>query len=192
MAATGIVAAAGKKTERLCPTERTIRRYSWSAIAKVIALFCFGDIAGRRPVSFLRRGGNDGSWSNAKTIRIPQTASQISELLASGREPPNAFVGGQEIKIAGFIGFQASGVIVPTRRRGKLIRETFVMIGLAIVIRITQSRDLIATKHIELVVFSHQTQRLKQARGIATPRELFERGINTAYDPHIAMHGTQN
>src|SRR2546429_6270499 len=70
------------------------------------------------------------------------------------------------------------------------IAEVFVEIRFAVAIFVAQSRDLIATKHINLVVDNFKSERLVKSGGETFPGQLGQLVVNACDFPDIAVNRT--
>ena len=94
------------------------------------------------------------------------------------------------IKITIAIDLKTRCVIMSARTGRALIIEVDVEVRFAIPITILQTRDLIFTQNVDLLVYNPQTQGLIQARGIPPPGHPFHFTIQPVHQPYITMHRT--
>ena len=101
-----------------------------------------------------------------------------------GGRPRRAF---EEEKIAVRICVQIEAELVVILRDDRVVVEIFVKIRRAVAVQIMQARDLIAAEHVHFVIDDFEAERLKQARRKPPPRELAERVVDAAHNPHVAV-----
>ena len=69
------------------------------------------------------------------------------------------------------------------------VRDTFVNIGLSVLVPVVQLCDLVSAQNVNLSVYDFEPQGLVKACGEASPLQTLERLTHSAADPYFAVNG---
>ena len=98
----------------------------------------------------------------SESVGIAKSNRQNLDAVAVRRNPQKALVPRHRVKPPLFIALQTANEIVSARRSREGIAETFVKVGLAVLIQIMQTRNLVTAKYEDTVPIDEQSQWLVQ------------------------------
>ena len=119
---------------------------------------------------------------------VPADPDERAMLRHDGRQRVTGAFG--VVEVAGGVGLQVHGEFVEMLGHLRVVVEVLVEVGFAIAVKIDKAGDLIAAKHVDLLIDDLQSQRLKQSTGDAAPSELAESLAEPLDNPNVALPRT--
>ena len=151
----------------------------------------------RHPMALIVAAGQHVAGAHSEAVRCAEAGGENLQLRAvfahfehralvrAGvrRRPRRAFC---VVEIAFAVGLQIECEFVVIFRHHAGVVEVLVKVGLTVLVRVVQARDLITAQHVDLPVHYFAAERLKKACRETLPLHVLQFFVEPAHQPHVA------